>query len=259
MPPHWHRLRVAAELPGQAGGIARVALLSSEPVHAAALCQDEETSCLLWPGEPGPRARCLQRGQPIHLCGHGLLAAAHVWLRQTGDADVTLDCGNYLTTATREGVLTWLGLARPSSRPDPRSALARALCRSATPPTDAALAGGDNGYRILAWPEGTDLRRLQPDFTAIRARDARALIVTAAQGGDSVALRYFAPQYGNDEDAATGSACAVLADYWQRRTGRQRWRLQQQSPAGALFHARTEEARVDIGARVEPASHPGVS
>jgi predicted PhzF superfamily epimerase YddE/YHI9 len=69
-----------------------------------------------------------------------------------------------------------------------------------------------------------------------------------------VALLKIAPQYGNDEDAATGSACAVLADYWQRRSGAGQWRMLQLSRAGALFHARIGREGVSIGARVVDAA-----
>lgn len=247
MPPRWHRLRVAAELPGQAGGIARVVLLPSPPPDEFALDADGETCCLLWPGVHGPEVRCLQRGRPIQLCGHGLLAAAHFWIGRQGDDSAAFSAGDYHVTATVDGALTWLRLTRPSCRPEPLSAFARGVCPG-EPAIDAATAGGGDGYRILAWPPGTDLQRLRPDVATIRDFDSRALIITAAQGEGQVALRYFAPQYGNDEDAATGSACVVLADYWQRRSGGDRWRMLQQSAAGALFHVRASGERVRIGA-----------
>jgi predicted PhzF superfamily epimerase YddE/YHI9 len=150
-------------------------------------------------------------------------------------------------TATLDGTLTWLALTRPRCRHEPLSAFARGVCPG-EPAIDAATAGGADGYRILSWPDGTDLHRLRPDVSTIRDFDGRALIITADRGEGRVALRYFAPQYGNDEDAATGSACVVLADYWQRRRRGDRWRMLQQSAAGALFHVRAGGEHVHIGA-----------
>lgn len=245
MSPPWYRVQVAAELPGQRGGLARVALLPAAPADPAALCGDnDEACCLLWPAQPVPQARCLQRGRPIALCGHGLLAGAQIWLEQHAGPQVVFDGGGFRITASHDGIRPWLTLARPHCLD---TALASLPGWFDLPPTHAAIAGPATGYRILAWPDGTDLGRLRADIPRIREHDGRALIITAAQADGSVALRYFAPQYGNDEDAATGSACTVLADYWQRRSGRLRLRLRQQSAAGALFHTRLDAFTVSLG------------
>jgi predicted PhzF superfamily epimerase YddE/YHI9 len=45
-------------------------------------------------------------------------------------------------------------------------------------------------------------------------------------------LRSFCPWIGIDEDPVTGSVHAVLADYWQQRTGKAAMKAYQASAAG---------------------------
>src|SRR5690606_33440294 len=121
------------------------------------------------------------------------------WLRKHDATTARFDGGGYRVEAQWRNEQPWLRFARPHCQPTQPPAWFDPA------PTHAALAGGDDGYRVLAWPDGTDLRQLQPPLQRIRELDGRALIITAGEA-DGVGLRYFAPQYGNDEDAATGSA-----------------------------------------------------
>jgi predicted PhzF superfamily epimerase YddE/YHI9 len=114
----------------------------------------------------------------------------------------------------------------------------------------AAVAGGESGYWVLRWPDGFDLARLRPDLRAIARSTGRAVIATAAGGDGDARLRYFAPQYGNDEDTVTGSACVVLADFWRDRLG-DTLTFVQQSPRGGSVRTRHLGDSVEIGGRIE--------
>jgi predicted PhzF superfamily epimerase YddE/YHI9 len=251
MQTRWFRLRVGAGLPGRQGGIARVALLAEPPADAAALtaAAGGETCCLIWRDAAGQlQARCLQRGAPIRFCGHGLLAGAWVWWRQHGTAP-RFDAGGFALDGEIEDGRLWLHAPRPTCEPEALDAVPAGWFDM--PPQRAARAGPADGYRVLEWPAGTDLRALRPDLAAIAGHDGRALIATAAGNDEGeVTLRYFAPQYGNTEDPATGSACVVLVDYWARRRGWSALRLCQRSAAGALFHGRVTTRSAAIAAEL---------
>jgi len=112
-------------------------------------------------------------------------------------------------------------------------------------PEAAAIAGDKNGYWIMRWPDGFDLKELKPNFAAICRSTNRALIATCRAdpgSGHDVGLRYFAPQYGNNEDSVTGSAAVVLANYWRQP----KLVLRQFSARGGLINARILDDRVAI-------------
>ena len=69
--------------------------------------------------------------------------------------------------------------------------------------------------------------------------------------GPGCVFRYFAPQYGSPEDAATGSAAVQLAAFWSPRLARERFTAVQLSPEGARLQLACGAESVDLMARVE--------
>jgi predicted PhzF superfamily epimerase YddE/YHI9 len=122
----------------------------------------------------------------------------------------------------------------------------------AVPPWRAAEAGDENGYLVLEWPEGFDLRSLSVPPYALRKRTRRALIATSHSRGSStdVQLRYFAPQHGVPEDTATGSAMRVLATYWMNRELDNQLSALQCSPYGGELFSRVRDGLTWVGGRV---------
>jgi hypothetical protein len=130
-------------------------------------------------------------------------------------------------------------------------------------PWRAALAGGDDGYLVLEWPEGFDLRTLPIPPYALRRRTQRAVIATARDTSSSatnITLRYFAPQHGVPEDTATGSAMRVLATYWMNRELNDQLCAWQCSEYGGELYSQVRGNKTWIGGRVtsdEPAQQNG--
>jgi predicted PhzF superfamily epimerase YddE/YHI9 len=117
-------------------------------------------------------------------------------------------------------------------------------------PQAAAVVGGDAGYLIVELDDVAAVRAVQPDFAALVAAPQRALIVTAKDTTNAAVFRYFAPQYGNPEDAATGSAAVQLAAYWLSPSQSEQWTLRQLSPQGAEMQVACRNGAVDLAARV---------
>jgi len=182
----------------------------------------------------------------VALCGHATLASGHHVLsgdtarervtfrtRQSGVLEVARDGDGY-------------AMALPAYPPAPRE----------VPGLLAAL--GVEG-ETLFHPRGYDLtvvesaemvRALTPDFRALAATGNTLNIVTApGDGGVDVVSRVFAPTVGLDEDPATGSAHAVLAPYWAKRLGRNRFSAFQASPRGGRLECLVEDDRVVLGGR----------
>ena len=119
-------------------------------------------------------------------------------------------------------------------------------------PARAAIAGGEEGYLVLEYDPEITLAALEVVFDHIKANTLRAVIVTQVAAKDyDFLLRYFAPQYGMDEDAVTGSANRVLADYWARRTGAKNFRALQCSTDGGVVLMRLQPHYVEISGHLD--------
>jgi len=183
------------------------------------------TQCQSWPVSPSADSaisvQCFSAGgQLIQCCGHGLLAAACSWQQRLERDNLWLLMNGSAVFSWREGDITWLRFDTVPTQRQPIPDWAEQILGVSQLAIASALAGDKLSYLVLQWPDGFDLTKLQRPTAALAEHTQRGLICTAAQpkwGEKIIHLRYFAPQYGVDEDAATGSAMRILADYWYPR------------------------------------------
>lgn len=184
----------------------------------------------------------------VVMCGHATLASGHVVLAQD-------PMRGRVTFATRKvGVLE-------VARDGDRYVLSLPAVQTAPGSFDAALPllGAPvpaevwqcDGYNVFVYTSADDVLALTPDFKALLAFGDAQFIATAigvghASGADVVS-RVFVPGGGIDEDAATGSAHAVLTPFWAKRLGRNAFSAHQASARGADFACRLEGDRVLLG------------
>lgn len=212
------------------------------------------THCLSWPlGKQRAGVSCWTTdGVEIDCCGHGLLCCAASWMNHWGH-DGTLVMNGSEVACCVAGEQIWLGF-EPLT---PQVCEIPDWCKDYfdVEPHVAATAGADNGYLVLEWPAGFDLTSLPRPEASLAQHTKRGLIVTcavgniAAQTPGSVQYRYFAPQYGVSEDAATGSAMRVLASFWQQSGLGNTLTAYQCSTEGGLLFSRIEKGKVWIGGR----------
>lgn len=168
------------------------------------------------------RLRWFTPTHEVDLCGHATLASAHVlW------SEGVLSVEETAQFATASGKLTaergmedgWITLDFPTDPVaplDPPETLLDALG------TEDPVFVGTSGRDLLVHvADAAAVRALDPDFAAIRALDARGVVVTAESDIEKTDFvsRFFAPQVGVPEDPVTGSTHCALAPYWARRTG----------------------------------------
>jgi len=180
----------------------------------------------------------------VDLCGHATLASAHVlW------EDEHIGPVETARFHTRSGVLEarkdgdWIEMDFPADFPEPieqPSGLVQAL---GTQPL--SVHRGRSDLLVEVDSEKT-LRTLRPDFTKLRALEARGIIVTAPAltGRFDFVSRFFAPRVGVDEDPVTGSAHCVLAPFWTDRLGRPSLTGYQVSARGGVVRTRVAGERV---------------
>jgi predicted PhzF superfamily epimerase YddE/YHI9 len=213
------------------------------------------TQCVTWPEQPGrARVRCWSpSGQEIQLCGHGLLCSSHYWRSQWPHGAIISMGDTEVTTGYRDG-LEWIALQTLEVTRSEIPVWAGRLLGQR--PAHAAIAGPEEGYQVLEMPEGSNIDTLPSPGDALAACSRRALILTRqvtpgeARQGENIQYRYFAPQYGNAEDTATGSAMRVLAAYWQQRGAGDQLQALQLSADGGWLLSRIDRNRTWIGGRV---------
>ena len=201
----------------------------------------------------------------VRLCGHATLASAAV-LRDA--LDIGRD-GDAVAFETLSGRLTcrldgdvWL-MDFPADEPQPAppevydavvaaDAATREAGGAAAPAAERVFVGKDDALLVL--PSAEQVRAFAKT-EHIRRIPKRGLIVTApaeAGSGFDVVSRCFYPEFGVDEDPATGSAHTLLGVYWSRRLGRERLRCQQASRRVGVLDVRYGGgARIEIGGRAE--------
>ena len=227
-----------------------VTLCASPPEQAPA--RSAVTQCLSWPlGERRAGVSCWTAGgTPIQCCGHGLMCCAASWINRWGrNGTLIMNGSEVACRVTQEQV--WLGFTPLA----PEACEIPAWCQQYfdVEPAAAATAGAADGYLVLEWPAGFELASLPTPTESLAQHTKRSLIVTcaaeneAAQEAESFHYRYFAPQYGVSEDAATGSAMRVLASFWQQRGLGRVLTAYQCSTEGGLLFSRIEEGKVWIG------------
>ena len=187
--------------------------------------------------------RFFQNGKMILRCGSGSVAAAY-YLHELKSTDVgsastvfpmQLQTANsYVHVGYSEGWYYYETSTLPLVAVKDSVLQRKLLNRSVQ---QVYLVGGAQDYAILELANKQDLQRCLLNTRANALFTRRSLIVTTASSERSVDyyLRYFNPRYGAYEDAATGSANAMLAGLWQQRLRKRSVRGSQLSIQGGEF------------------------
>jgi predicted PhzF superfamily epimerase YddE/YHI9 len=192
-------------------------------------------------------------GRRINFCGHGALAAARVVFDQHAADATEVEFSNAAQSWQARCSADRIALIYQQPLPVVCSVPTFAKAALGVQPVDAATVGGPTGYLILELADAESVKLLQPDFVLIKTATERALIVTAqAEIFDlpGCVFRYFAPQYGAPEDAATGSAAIQLAAFWSPRFDGRPFTAWQLSLQGAEMQLGCTGDTVDLTARV---------
>ena len=178
----------------------------------------------------------------VDLCGHATLAAAHVIFLHLDSPE------SILRFHTRSGLLTVQrdGMQRVMDFP------AQVPVACPTPP--ALTAGlGKTPLAVLAaadyiavFGSEEEIRAITPDFAQLRRLDRRGVCITAPGDDADFVSRFFAPNYGIDEDPVTGSAHCQLMPYWSERLGKTRLRARQVSRRGGEVWCELRGERVQL-------------
>jgi PhzF family phenazine biosynthesis protein len=181
----------------------------------------------------------------VELCGHATLASGYVVTRILAPerCSVTFDTLKAgPLEVTRDGDL--LAMDFPAWPPEAKPADPRVLAALGAPPIESFAA---RGRTLAVYDRAEDVAALRPDFAAMRRVEGADAIATApGRGGLDFVSRYFAPNYGVDEDSVTGSAHCVLTPYWAARLGKEQLTARQISARGGELTCTLRGDRVAI-------------
>ncbi|MBB1324156.1 PhzF family phenazine biosynthesis protein [Pseudoalteromonas sp. SR45-1] len=209
--------------------------------------------------------RWFNQTSEIKRCGHGTLAAANFLIKYFGY------CPEVFTSMSNERFTIRVKKQRAQlllkSIEPKKSELAKGELKSVfSSAIKAAYSTGDkNGYTVVLFneefnkefskefskdAEKDDLKSLHVDFKALSKLHKNAVIALSIKNIDKknaiAHFRYFAPQFGVNEDSATGSAVSIIAPLLFRLHGLNKAKLIQQSNNGALLSYEFSNAKVVI-------------
>jgi PhzF family phenazine biosynthesis protein len=178
----------------------------------------------------------------VDLCGHATLASADVLYRLLGYAGpvVTFESRSGPLVVSREG--DRYAMDFPAMTPVP----------CAPPPAFREALGVEPVETLRAMDHvvvlesEAQVRALAPDLSRLRALDLRGVCVTARGDDVDFVSRFFAPNYGIDEDPVTGSAHCALTPYWAQRLGTPRLLGYQASARGGTVRVEHKGTRVRL-------------
>jgi predicted PhzF superfamily epimerase YddE/YHI9 len=197
-----------------------------------------ETAFLV-PQTDGYTLRWFTPTSEVDLCGHATLASAHVlWTEGhlSPDAEARFHSRSGLLTAQRRG--DWIELNFPAI---------------ATTPTDLRVSldlpivhTAESSLGVLIEVDSPNaVRQFRPDFTQLKTVHEHGIILTSRGDGEyDFISRYFAPNFGIDEDPVTGSAHCCLATYWRDRLQKSQFLAYQASGRGGVVNVQIEGDRV---------------
>ena len=163
----------------------------------------------------------------VDLCGHASLASAWVIFK-------TLDPGSdKLCFHSRSGELhihqdgDFLSLDFPSDHV--KEAPAPEMLIESLGSDPLRVYKGRSDY-LLEFENESEIRKLAPDFQALKQVNARGIIVTAPGEDVDFVSRFFAPSVGINEDPVTGSAHTSLTPFWSKKLNKTKLEAIQLSP-----------------------------
>ena len=181
----------------------------------------------------------------VDLCGHATLASAHVLFTMLGHKLPQIEF------ATRSGILTvskqgdWLDMNFPVQPPAPCVTPMPIIEAFATPPI-ACLKAEDY---IVVFEHESEVIDAAPKLFNLAELDLRGVAITAKARDHDFVVRFFAPNYGINEDPVTGSAYTQLAPYWSAELNKNTLIARQVSKRGGVVKCEMAGKRVKIAGK----------
>jgi PhzF family phenazine biosynthesis protein len=197
------------------------------------------------PSEHGFKLRWFTPIVEVKLCGHATLASAFVLFTELepGRREVRFETlSGPLGVKSADGKLV---MDFPRWSLEPESETPRALLEGLGAKPLQLFTTDDRANYFAVFRDEAAVRALAPEFTILRGLSA-GVIATAPGTESDCVCRYFAPSYGINEDAGTGSIHCALTPYWSERLRKNTVHSRQISARGSELFCELKGNRVEI-------------
>lgn len=178
----------------------------------------------------------------VDLCGHATLASAYVLYEildyQEARIEFHTRSGKLSVTQNEQGLVMDFPSQPPESIPCP-DALSKGL---GIIPKECWAAAD----YIAVFDSEAEILAIQPDFQHLKQLDQRGVIITSKSQKYDFVSRFFAPNYGIDEDPVTGSAYTQLTPLWAEKLGKTCLNAKQVSQRGGELKCEKKGDRIFI-------------
>jgi PhzF family phenazine biosynthesis protein len=233
------------------GNPAGVCILDSEPqtewMQNIAMEMNLSETAFIFPEKDTLQIRFFTPEAEMKLCGHATLSASHI-LYETGKIKNADAIGLF----SKAGKLTiiksgdWITMNFPVYPLEKRSIPDE--FRKLTGATPLELYNSGFGWTLALLSDESEVRKISPDFGAMKNSEFGDLIVTAVSSDPAFdfCVRCFAPAVGINEDPVTGSAHCALVPFWNSKTGRTTFNSHQVSKREGILKVALKGDRVEI-------------
>ncbi len=214
-----------------------------------------ETAFVLWADGIYKLRWFTRGGSEVDLCGHATLAASYIlWSKGyiNAAAPIYYDTKSGVLSARREGEFITLDFPR-----DEVSAIVGVKPKLAAALGVTPLYIGKTKFDYLVQVDGeATIKKLKPDFKALKKLTGRGVIVTAKSVNKEYDFvsRFFAPAIGINEDPATGSSHCALGPYWSAILKKTKMTGYQASREGGIVRVTVLKDRVLVGGKAKEVS-----
>ncbi len=178
----------------------------------------------------------------VNLCGHATLASAHVLFNYLGYDKETIIFNSKSGPLHVSKIDDLIKMDFPVEPPVECEAPQSIIDAFGKTPL-AVLKSVDY---IVVYKDGIDLTTLTPNLDLLKKLDLRGVCITTTHDKYDFVCRFFAPNYGIDEDSVTGSAYTQLTPYWAKRLNKNSFKSKQLSPRGGELQCQLDAKRVYI-------------
>lgn len=203
--------------------------------------------------------RCFNAENEIQCCGHGMIAAAKTIFLKF-DLHVVNVNGNLISSAKgHQGEKNKVSLMLPrilSHNQNMPDWIGNSISfnEEKLQPSHSAISDKNDGYLLFEFEPVLPLEQfsaLKLDLQQVCENTKRAVVlVQYDEEKRHLYLRYFAPQYGVPEDAATGSVMRFVADYIEKKYKCSRFDVSQCSYQGGFMTVECKKEKIIITANV---------
>lgn len=218
------------------------AWLSDDILQAIALENNLSETAFCVANATGFDIRWFTPSKEVNLCGHATLACAKVIFDELAyDKDV-------IVFQSRSGELKvrknndLFELDFPNNQATECEAPSALLNAFASTPVKVLK---KQDYMVVFAHE-QDVINAQPDLTLLKTLDLQGVVITAASDQYDFVSRFFAPNFGIDEDPVTGSSFTELAPYWAQQLNKTQLHAKQVSSRGGEVFCQVLKERVLI-------------